>query len=165
MKKTITINVENLSEEEYNLFTMLIEKNKKKKSKVWMPEENEKYYFLGPSGLINSSFYEEVFDEGKYSIGNCFHTEKEAKFIVEKLKVITELQRFAKENNEKINWNNSEEQKYFLAYDFNCGIVTIEYTNMKIKLSTIYFSSIEIAKKAVETIGEQKLKKYYFEVE
>jgi hypothetical protein len=63
MNKTITINVENLSEEEYNLFTQLIEKSKKKMDKVWMPEENEKFYFLGPSGLINSSYYDSVLEE------------------------------------------------------------------------------------------------------
>ena len=164
MKKTITINLENLSEEEYNLFTCLIEKSKKKRNKVWMPEENERYYFLGSSGLINSSFYENSFDEGKYLLGNCFHTEKEAKFIVEKLKVISELQRIAKENNEKINWENFDEEKYFLLYDYRCKVVSIEHTANFLKLPTIYFSSVEGAKKAVETIGETRLKKYYFEI-
>ena len=164
MNKTLTINMENLSEEERNLFVKLVEKSQQKKSKFWKPEENGKFYFLGPSGLINSSFYEDVNDEYKYLIGNCFHTEKEAKFIAEKLKVIAELKRIAKENNQRINWDNFNQEKYFLLYDYRCQVITIDHTANFLKLPTIYFSSIEGAKKAIETIGELKLKKYYFDI-
>lgn len=166
MNETVTINMENLSTEEREQFMKLVEKGNKKKSKVWEPEEYEPYFFIGPSGIINGSYYEaDASDKRRYSIGNCFRTEEEAKFVAEKIKVIAELKRFAEENNEKeLNWDKYSHSKYLLVYNYESKNIIIDYTR-KHKFNSIYFSSIDIAKKAIETIGEDRIKKYYFEVE
>lgn len=164
--KTVTINIENLSEEERKQFMELVEKSNKEKNKVWKPTDREKYYYIRNDGEVYHGFYEKYCstDCGNYSMGNCFRTEEEAKFAVEKLKVIAELKRFAEENNDKIDWNDESQDKYCLRYDYKYNKMLVE-SNQFLKHNSTYFSSKEIAKRAIETIGKERLKKYYFEVE
>lgn len=166
MKETVTINIENLSEEERKQFMRLIEKSNKEKNKVWKLTDREKYYYIRNDGEVYHGFYEKYCsaDCGNYSMGNCFRTEEEAKFAVEKLKVIAELKRFAAENNKNIDWNEEFQHKYCLRYDCKHNEIVVEY-NLFLKNNTTYFSSKEIAKRAITTIGIKRLKKYYFEIE
>lgn len=166
MNETVTINMENLSKEEREQFMRLVEKGNKKKSKVWEPADRDKYYYVRSDGEVLHGYYEKCcsFDCSIYSIGNCFRTEEEAKFVAEKIKVIAELKRFAEENNKQMDWNNEKQDKYYLRYNYNCNKIFVD-NNQFLKCTTIYFSSEEIAKKAIETIGEERLKKYYFEIE
>ncbi len=160
----ITLNMDNLSTDERNTLLKLIEKANKPKGKVWKPESNEIYYALASFGNICKSKNNSKKDDKCYEIGNCFKTEEEAKFALEKQKVITELKRFALENNEcELDWNNYNQKKYGIKYDcYHKCIITHKY-NCSIKGFDIYFSSEDIAKQAIETIGEDRLKKYYFE--
>ena len=166
MNETVTINMENLSTEEREQFMKLVEKGNKKKSKVWEPADREKYYYVRSDGEVLHGYYEKCcsFDCSIYSIGNCFRTEDEAKFVAEKIKVTAELKRFAEENNDKeLNWDKYSQPKYHLIYNYESKNIIIDYT-CKHKFNSIYFSSIAIAKKVIETIGEDRIKKYYFEV-
>ena len=87
--------------------------------------------------------------------------------MVEKFKVIRELQKFANENNEKeIDWKNKTQCKYYLVYDTKDEDLYVDYTTYsKREPFNIYFTSSKIAKKAIEEIGEDRIKKYYFNVE
>ncbi len=137
------------------------------KIKDWKPKKGDKYYYINDAGSIfNYDCREDISDEAHLNIGNCFKTEEEAKHMVEKLKVIHELQKFAYENNEKeIDWNDFSQYKYFLTYDSSANDILIDfYTYTRSNSSNIYFSSQEIAKKAIETIGEDRIKRYYFDV-
>lgn len=161
----ITVNMDNLSTDERNTLLKLIEKANKLKSKVWKPESNERYYALTSFGNICKSKNSSKIDDKCYEIGNCFKTEEEAKFALEKQKVITELKRFALENNEcELDWKDYGQKKYCIEYDCaNDCFINNKY-RFRVKGSDIYFSSENIAKQAIETIGEDRLKKYYFEV-
>lgn len=166
MNETVTINMENLSTEEREQFMRLVEKGNKKKSKVWEPADREKYYYVRSDGEVLHGYYEKCcsFDCSIYSIGNCFRTEEEAKFVAEKIKVTAELKRFAEENNKNIDWNDESQDKYCLRYDCKYNEMLVE-CNQFLKHNSIYFSSKEIAKRAITTIGIKRLKKYFFEVE
>ena len=87
--------------------------------------------------------------------------------MVEKFKVIRELQKFANENNEKeIDWKNKTQCKYYLVYDTKDEDLYVDYTTYsKREPFNIYFTSSKIAKRAIEEIGEDRIKKYYFNVE
>lgn len=141
------------------------------KSKDWKPKKGDKYYYISNTGFIFHCAYnednEEFIDKANISMGNCFKTEEEAKHMVEKLKVIHELQKFAYENNEKeIDWNDAKQYKQFLIYDIEHKKVCIDYkTYVKSEPFNIYFTSFDIAKKAIKTIGEDRIKKYYFDIE
>lgn len=163
MENNITVNMENLSEEEREQLMKLIKKSNGCKRKVWKPENNETYFYISGHGRINyHKWNNDSTDNRYYEIGNCFKTEEEAKFALEKLKVETELRRFAEENNEyEIDWENDAQEKWFIYY---CDKICLYQTYITMR-NDVYFSSKKIAKRAVDYIGEERLKKYYFRVE
>lgn len=138
------------------------------KSKVYKPKPQEMYYFLAGDGTPTA---DHNLDDGSVekfiSIGNCFETGEEAKHMVEKLKVIKELRDFALENNnEKMDWRDKCTGKYFINYDFyDEEISIVSYTFRNFLPFEIYFTSKEIAQKAIKKIGEYRIKKYYFDIE
>ena len=138
------------------------------KKKMWEPKIKGNYYLISGTGRISCNPYDDDDTDKRFlSLGNCFQTEEQAKFMAEKLKVIHELQKFAYENNEKeIDWNDAKQYKQFLIYDIEDKKVCVDYkTYVKSEPFNIYFTSFDIARKAIKTIGEDRIKKYYFDVE
>lgn len=138
----------------------------KSKVKVWKPNKNEKYCYIGGDGdiyhTVNANLTK---DDCIFSIGNYFKTDEEAEHMVEKLKVIKELQDFAFENrDEEIDWYDKEQDKWEISYkDSNIEPICNNY--YRAQAFNIYFTSLEIAKEAIKTIGEDRIKKYYFDIE
>lgn len=166
MENNISVNLENLSEEEREQLMKLIQKSNGFKSKMWKPEDNEKYFYVSGHGVINiCRWINDTTDNGCYEIGNCFKTKEEAEFALEKAKVEAELRRFAEENNEyKIDWEDDDQEKWFIYYNCDMKKIDIIY-NTVLKTHCIYFSSKKIAKQAIDYIGEERLKKYYLGIE
>lgn len=164
----ITVNMDNLSTDERNTLLKLIEKANKPKNKVWEPKIGESYYYIHYytyEHIKRNNWNDNSYDKKCYEAGNCFKTREEAEFALEKQKVITELKRFALENNEcELDWKDYGQKKYSIEYDCaNDCFINYKY-NFNVKRSDIYFSSEDIAKQAIEAVGEDRLKKYYFEV-
>lgn len=161
----LNVNMDNLTEEERNQLLALIEKSTKKKSKVWKPELEETYYRIEGTKVISNIWHNIPYDNYSYSIGNCFQTEEEAEFAVERLKVIAELKRFAQEHNEKeIDWNNFNQDKFSITY--NSYDKKIDYVlSNGCKINFISFTSKKVLFDAIDAIGEDRIKKYYLEVE
>lgn len=137
-------------------------------SKTWEPKEREPYYYVENNGeTLGDCNSNHQVDKDRICLGNCFKTQEEAKHMVEKLKVINELKKFALENNEaEIDWENRRQTKYLITYDYVCKELEIAYYYYTQYLPfNIYFTSREITQKAIETIGEDRIKKYYFDVE
>ena len=137
-------------------------------SKVWKPEKDGHYYYYDNDGrTYQSSYCEDSIDKRRFEFGNCFKTQEEAKHMAEKLKVINELKNFALENNnEKIDWRDKCIGKYFITYDFYDEEISVaSYTFRNFLPFEIYFTSKEIAQKAIKKIGEYRIKKYYFDIE
>lgn len=146
-----------------------IVEEKKKKKQWWEPEEHGEYWSIESNGQVEMHFKLNVlsFEKEKIMFGNCFQTEKQAEFMAEKLRVIHELEKFAFENNEEeIDWNNSEQRKYYLYFDYtDMSIVSCDsYSKCQHIPLAVYFTSKEIADKSIKAIGEERLKKYYFGV-
>ena len=138
------------------------------KKKYWTPKEKEKYFYIEDCmGVSDDRNVQAPIDYCRFNIGNFFKTKIEAEHILEKLKVIHELQKFAYENNEgEIDWKNFNQCKYYLVYDTKDEDLYVDYTAYsKREPFNIYFTSFKIAKRAIKTIGEDRIKKYYFNVE
>lgn len=160
MENNITVNMENLSEEEREQLMKLIKKSNGCKRRTWKPECNEKYYIINDSSsVVSSSWDNDDTDNGRYAIGNCFKTKEEAEFALEKRRVEVELRRFAEENNDF----DTGVMRYFISYNLDLKITVDQIYGARLK--SIYFSSKEVAKKAIRTIGERRLRKYYLEIE
>lgn len=165
MNETLNVNLNNLTEEERNTLLALVEKSVKE-PKVWKPGINEKYYYVRSDGGIDYSIWNnDKCDNNSCTIGNCFKDKEEAKFTAEKLKVIAELKRFAQEHDKlEINWNDSDQNKYYFYYNSIYKKIDIGFV-YGMKTNTIYFTSQEIAEQAIKAIGEERIKRYYLEVE
>lgn len=161
---TLQINMNNLTDEERNTLLSLVKKSNEPKSKVWKPKFGLVYYFISNNGEIEATnCIESIADEERFVFGNCFKTKDEAKFAVEKLKVITELKRFALEHNEgEIDWN-TRKKNFYIYYSYYINRIDIDFAT-HMRESIVYFTSREIAEQAIQEIGEERLKKYYFEV-
>lgn len=160
-------NLDNLTNDEKETLIKLVKKANEK-SKVFVPEYGGKYYIIDPRGKIKClPFGDDEYDEDCFSIGNCFETREETKFALEKQKVYTQLKRYALEHNEcAIDWGNLEQIKWALSLNSETNNLLPQYTWQYYKSSqVVYFTSEEIAKNAIAEIGEDKIKKYLFEVE
>ena len=60
----------------------------------------------------------------------------------------------------KPDWNNKEQYKYVIAYNHSEETFDTDYFRY-LSENTVYFSSKENAKKAVEIIGEEELKQFF----
>lgn len=142
-------------------FMDLLEKPKPKS--VWDLEEGDTYYYIDVYGDIsdgrigNDSSEDEIF-----AIGNVFLTEEDAEFAVERLKVIAELKKYAKEFSDG-EWKDNKTQKYYIVYRYSDDYIRsiLTYTS---KDSVLYFESPEKIQEAIDAVGEERIKKYYFVV-
>ena len=167
INEPVTINVclDNLREGEREKLLALIEKANKPVPKTWIPIESEAWYQITGDGCTREyNWRNNDFCWQCYAIGNYFKTREEAKFAVEKLKVIAELKRFAEEHNEFMDWGDIDDIKWCIMYNHTDKTFYI-CSQSYIQIETINFSSKEIAQKAIEYIGEDRLKRYYFEVQ
>ena len=62
--------------------------------------------------------------------------------------------------NWKPNWNDVNQLKYYISYNYEKNIFEIEYCRY-INSELIYFSSRENAEKAIEIIGKEELKQFF----
>ncbi len=156
----MTITIEQIKQKQTELETMI--KAYEEQAEAEFPKLNESYYFINPDGSIQVETYEMEYDEEAYLIGNCFRTQEEAKFAAEQLKVIAEMKRCGGVWKTK----SAEAKEYYLYYAaMNNPVLDIKNWSSKDSLPYIWFPTEEAAQKAIDTIGEERLLKYWFCVE
>ena len=162
----LKVNFENLTAEERAELLKLVEKANTPKSKAWKPVFKELYYCNYNDLTECYCWTDAVVDINRYSIGNCFKTEKEAQNAVERLKIRAELQRYADEHNDKpIDWKNRNTAKWYIYFNYWNKTVGCDCVTMVRDCFQIYFSSEEVTRAAVQAVGEERIKKYLFGVE
>lgn len=138
-----------------------VEKPKDIKIRNWQPKQSEIYYTILANGSIDYTTYDSNnrIDKQRLSSGNCFKTGEEAQYMLEKIKIINKLRELS---NIKCSENKN---KYFIYYNFRENRVLCGETNyVKIIPFEVCFNTREDCQKAIDTIGEENLKKYYFDI-
>lgn len=130
---------------------------------VWDLEEGEECYSLTICGNVHHGFW----DGSSSSIairelGELFLTKEEAEFEVERRKIETEMIRLGGRREFKNGENN-----YHIVCDFDTHYSIVVFNNKVDGFApmTIYFDSAKECRNAIETIGEDRLRKYIFGVE
>lgn len=131
----------------------------------WEPKLGERYYYITdyvePYSEIWSESIMDSVDRDRLAIGNVFKTKEESNFAIERLKVIHELRQYAESRDAA--WDGKKKHHY-IAYNLDIEDINIYYNSL-CNHNDIYFSSKEMAEKAVEAVGKDRIKKYYLEVE
>lgn len=95
-----------------------------------------------------------------YDTHNYFKTKEEAEEYAEVREIKRQCMKFADEHNGKINWKDSQTLKYHLYSGEPSAIIMVGYTYNTRFPDTVYFSSEEIARQAIDTIGEENIIRY-----
>lgn len=129
-----------------------------KKVTTW-PQIGDKYYYISDWDIEEEEFDDDGYDSRLQSIGNMFKTKEEAEFKREQLKVLHELEELADDDQIDAYKN----YHYMLIYDFDKSAVKIDdIVCAGFMYGTHYFKTKESAQAAINKIGEERLKKYYF---
>lgn len=172
------MNIEELNLEYKNKMDALMEEYKTKVKEVTEEEEpfikEGQHYFVIDNyfRILTTKNYSCEDDIEKIKIGNCYpftdetkdEVFKEVSFIAERRKLQSEMEMFARQNNDgEIDWNNDEQMKWSLCIEHNETIV-IDYGCHYRQLNTVYFTSIELAEKALEKFRD-RIRELYLDVE
>lgn len=123
------------------------------------PQVEDDYWYVDADAEVMFSVWRgDDYDKGRVSIDNVFKTKEQAEFAAEKLRVEAELREFSRpfkygDWNFEILWNNHENN------------IELDWSGYVVRQSVIYFESGEIAEKAIESVGEERIKKYIFGME
>lgn len=133
-------------------------------TKNWEPKEGDTIFYITETGRVVSSTFLSLLpsDNDKVLFNNAFQTREEAEHMVEKIRIIIQLRKLS-----NISFNDNCKQEKFVIF-YNTENQQIKITQHKFIREipfNIYFKNKEDCQKAIETIGEDNLKKYYFDVE
>lgn len=147
------------------LGNLKIEKIPQKPKTVWDLKEKDEYYFINIWGdveiakirISTYSTYKEIVE-----LGNAFLTKEEAEHEVERRKCEAILLKYGTRN--MMSLGDIDVSKYYIYYDHHINELVIQFRNRLNYQGTIYFETEELAQKAIEECGEDRLKKYVFNV-
>lgn len=122
------------------------------------PKDGDTFYFLKPYGEIGNLTFREGSGAPVIAIGNCFRTKEEAEFAVEQLKVIAEMKRCGGV------WKTRNEECEYYLWTFD-NLIHVARIRTDHVTPDIIFPTEAQAQKAIDTIGEERLLKYWFCVE
>lgn len=136
-----------------------------KKKGFWKPEAGEYYFFISDNGRLEKARWRDrAVDQNRFNLGNCFKDLYEVTKRAKYLKIKQELKEWASKCENEVDWENPNQTKYSVLYDgLSDEIKAVR--SVWTKEDNIYFADEEVLKQAIESIGEERLKKEYYGVE
>lgn len=130
-------------------------------------EDDDTYYCVQNNGKICEIHEKDyISDRWRYKIANYSTVKSKMEFKALRDNLLSRMQRWADIHNEdKIDWNNSEQRKYVIYYDYDDNELCITNNYYSRDLGQIYFTSEEIAKQCLKEFKEELLEFYKFEME
>lgn len=133
-------------------------------NKTWKPESGDTIYYVSSTGHV----YEDTFcacskcDNDKVLFNNAFQTREEAEHMLEKIKIINKLRELS-----TINFNDDCNQlHYIISYDSESKQIYYNIHHFyRESPFEVYFATKKDCENAINEIGEENLKKYYFDVD
>lgn len=130
-----------------------VENNKKE---WWTPKTGEEYWFIRPDGISsNSSYRNDHIDRANCL--NIYKTKEQAERQSFEELLMRKLKRFVFENNAIVDWSD-DYVKYLIIYNHHMKKIQIEYYSKLQCFGQVYFTSQEIAEKAIEEFKEELIR-------
>lgn len=131
-------------------------------NKKWKPKEGDTYFYISARGYVISDDFMPCVpsDNDKVRFNNAFQTAEEAEYMVEKIKIINRLKELS-----TINFNDDCNKLHFIiSYDSEKKRIHYNVHHYyRESPFEVYFETKEDCQKAIDIIGEENLKKYYFD--
>ena len=138
-----------------------IEKIQKKPKSVWDLKLDDEYYVIHNYGDIIQYLFDSDTDKDIRDLGNAFLTREEAEFELERRKCEAILLKYGTRDIRSLD---DDTNKYYIIFDNSVDKIIFPCCNYMQNQGTIYFESKELAQKAIKEVGEDRLKKYVFNV-
>ena len=153
IRKLVDDNWEDIKE----LIIKKAEAEQKPKS-IWDLEtkDSEEYYYICSNGDIVWADFNSCFDEKVREVGNAFLTREEAEFELERRKIEAIMRKYSRPfKYDKENW--------YIKYNYDDDKLYCYYS-LDSSFGVSFFETNEITRKAIDEIGIDRLKKYWFGV-
>lgn len=135
----------------------------KEPTKNWEPKEGDTIFYITETGRVISGTFLSLLpsDNDKVLFNNAFQTREEAEHMLEKIKIINQLRKLS-----NVDFNSTDNNAYVIGYDRELKKIQINFHDAYNELPfNIHFATKQDCQKAINTIGVENLKKYYFDVE
>ena len=145
-----------LTEEQLQQLGIKVSNNKR-----WRGNLYEKYYRVNTFNQVSSlRDVDSDDDTWLYDSHNYFKTREDANKYARVLETEMLLRKYADEHNDELTWCSQNNLVYNIYYDYEYDNVTIGSWIRSKFPHTVYFSSEEIVRDALEKIGEERIKEY-----
>lgn len=134
----------------------------KEPTKSWKPKEGDAYFYISGTGKVIDDTFMPCLpsDNDKVLFNNAFQTAEEAKHMVEKIKIINQLRKLSNSN-----FNETDDRHYMIVYNKDDEEIISDFCYSLNPIPfNVFFKTREDCQKAIDTIGEDNLKKYYFDI-
>lgn len=143
-------------QEEFNSKIKRLREELSDKDKPFKTED--RLYSIDRKGAVDFWYFNnDDIDSAAMAIGNAFKTREEAEYKVERLKVIAELERFSCPFD-------AGKANYHLCYYHEKWELGVDWSYL-MQHNNIYFESKKKAWEAINSVGEDRIKKYYLRIE
>ena len=142
-----------------------IEKIPHKHKSVWDLKSGDDYYYIDMCGNVDRTTFGNgtyLTDKKMIEFGNAFLTEEEAEHEVERRKCEAILLKYGTRDMRILGDDNVS--KYYIGYDYDVNEIEFYDRCFLGSQGAIYFESKELAQKAIDEVGEDRIKKYVFNV-
>lgn len=129
----------------------------------WKPKYQELYFSVDIENSVISFFnHEQVITDRQLKVFNCFKTRKQAEVEAEKILIRRQLEDIARRLNKgrKIDWNNTNQSKYFIGVRENCKRIIWDDEHEYKHQGVVYCLDSNFPVVAFQEIGEERLKNY-----
>ena len=153
-----------LSELQSKVAKLEDESKEEKKGKRWRARRNNRYFYVDKYGKADDTLeINDREDDFRYKTRNYFKTEEEAEEYKEVMNTYYDLMDLAEELNKgsKIDWNDNQQCKYTIYYDFEDNFLNRNNAYVCKEFGQIYCLDGDFVEKAIEKIGEDRLKKLF----
>ena len=132
-------------------------------SERWKPDSCDAYYYIDAFGNVLSQIETgHPSDSAFWKSYNCFQTREQAEQEAEKILIRRQLEDIARRlnKNEKTDWNNEEQDKYFIRFSHGQDVIQLESCWKNKLQGVIYCLDKKFLDVVLEEIGEQRLMRY-----
>ena len=158
IEQYISEKVENLKDEPKKEVEEMVTNEANKTKTIWDFNTNDRdsYYYIDEAGYLRPDWFDEGYFEIRRDLGNAFLTEEEAEFELERRKIEAILRKYSRPFK-------YDEYNYHIEYYHDDNTLCIGVYRC-VSVGTPCFETKKIARKVIDEIGKDRLKKYWFGV-